>query len=68
MSSRADGATCGRTARIGEAVLDGAELAPADRVHLAGCATCSREAAEPRPSSGGWRSRRSGRWTTCRMR
>jgi hypothetical protein len=44
MSWRADEAMCGRTARIGEAVLDGAELAPADRVHLAGCATCRREA------------------------
>ena len=44
MSWRADEATCGRTARIGEAVLDGAELAPADRVHLAGCAACRREA------------------------
>ena len=44
MTWRADEATCGRTARIGEAVLDGAELAPTDRVHLAGCAACGREA------------------------
>ena len=44
MSWRADEATCGRTARIGEAVLDGAELAPTDRVHLARCAACLREA------------------------
>jgi hypothetical protein len=37
-------ATCGRTTRIAEALLDGAELATSDRLHLAGCAACSREA------------------------
>ena len=44
MSWRADQAACGRTARIGEAVLDGVELAATDRLHLAGCAACRREA------------------------
>ena len=45
MSWRVSGvATCGRAARIGEAALDGAELTASDRVHLASCAACSREA------------------------
>jgi hypothetical protein len=44
MSWRADEAMCGRTARIGEALLDGVELAASDRIHLAGCAACAREA------------------------
>ena len=43
MSWRADEAACGRTARMGEAVLDGVELAAADRIHLAGCAACRLE-------------------------
>ena len=44
MSSRANEALCGRTARIADALLDGIELAASDRVHLAGCAACTREA------------------------
>jgi hypothetical protein len=44
MSLRAGPATCGRTARIAESVLDGAELVASDRLHLAGCAVCRREA------------------------
>ena len=44
MSWRADEAMCSRTARIGEAVLDGVELAAGDRIHFAGCAACRREA------------------------
>ena len=37
-------ATCGRTARIVEAILDGVET-PVDRAHIAACATCGRESA-----------------------
>jgi hypothetical protein len=44
MSWRANEATCGRTARITDALLDGVELAASDRVHMAGCAACGREA------------------------
>jgi len=44
MSLWAEEGTCGRTGGIGEAVLDGVELAAADRIHLAGCAACRREA------------------------
>ena len=44
MSSRASEATCGRTARIVDALLDGTQPASSDRAHLAGCAVCSREA------------------------
>lgn len=44
MTGRADLARCGRTAGIGAVVLDGGELASADRLHLAACAACGREA------------------------
>ena len=45
MSWRAnEAATCGHTARIGEALLDGADLTASDHLHLAGCAACSYEA------------------------
>ena len=44
-------------------------LAPADRVHLAGCAVMQpARRSERHASSGAWRSRRRRRWTTCRPR
>ncbi len=44
MSWRAAEATCRNAARIGETLLDGGTLSAADRLHLAGCAACTREA------------------------
>jgi hypothetical protein len=44
MSWRGLEATCRRAARIADATLDGRPLTAADRVHLASCAACAREA------------------------
>lgn len=44
MSWRGAEATCGNAARIGETLLDGGTLSATDRLHLAGCPACTREA------------------------
>ena len=45
MSWRGAEATCRHAARIGETLLDGGTLGATDRLHLATCAACTREAA-----------------------
>jgi hypothetical protein len=44
MSWRDAAATCRTAARIGETLLDGGTPSAADRLHVAGCAACTREA------------------------
>jgi hypothetical protein len=45
MSWRGAEATCRHAARMGETLLDGGTLSTTDRLHLAGCAVCTREVA-----------------------
>ena len=44
MSSRGAEAICRNAARIGETLLDGGSLSATDRLHVASCSACTREA------------------------